>query len=388
MVNSDNQRQNQRNNSNRESRAGFKPSGKPDSRYGGPGIRWPELLEEPVGQHSPARVRSLERTERVALLQPARVIKTLKIKPGMSILDIGAGMGFFTFPFAKSLKGTGKVFATDSNPGMIEHIKWKMEEGKYKNIFPVFVKREGLDTFYKQHSFDIIFLCGTYEYLRYPEDYFRQLRPSLAKQGGRLFIVYFKNNPDFHEIEFDDFKKVIEVLISKGENFPVFQKLGKQAQDFIKYWQDEDVPPEIQVKIIEDFNKILSDRLFFSELSDYYPTREEFKLNMELWRVVHPDDFRLAKGLIACLDENGIFEGEEQGEDLSDIDKRRLRRLNRILLSGIFQTQRLYELHSANPPIYLEKNSIISTLKAAGYRFVREYDFLAHNYFLEFAREY
>ena len=338
------------------------------------------------GQYSSDKTHSLERIERVTLLQPARIIETLKIKPGMNILDIGAGRGFFTFPFAESLKGGGKVFATDSNPGMIENIKWKMEEGKYKNIVPVLVKSEGLDPFYKQHSFDIIFLCGIYEYLRNPEDYLRQLRSSLAKETGRLFIVYFRNDSDFHEVEFDDFKKVIEVLISKGEDFPVFQKLDKQTQDFIKYWQDEDVPPEIQVKIIKSFNKILSDRLFFNELSDYYPTSEEIKLHIELWRIVHPDDFRLAKWLIASLDENDVF--NRQRKVISDIDKRQLRRLNRILLSGIFQTQRLYELHSANPPTYLEKDSVMSTLEAAGYRFVREHDFLVHNYFLEFIREY
>lgn len=319
--------------------------------------------------------------ERVAIFQPARVIKTLKIKPEMSILDIGAGIGFFSFRFAEALKGTGKVFATEVNSPNIEYIKEKMRKFKYKNIFPVLVEHEGVDPFYKQHSFDIIFLCNVYYLLWHHEDYFKELRPSLKKKG-RLYILQPKNDYDFNEIMFGDFKEVIKLLISKGENFPVFQRLGKETQYFIKNWQDNDVPPEIRSKIIRDFNKMVSDRFLFNALLDYaYTIEKEFSPWQALSDKMDPYHASIIKWLAVQLEENRVF--DKKKKTLTAIDKKRLCMLNRILLTRIFQ---LWDL--LDPPWAQEKNSIISTLKAAGYRFVCEYDFLPCHYFFEFKRKY
>jgi len=330
----------------------------------------------------------LTEPERVAILQPAHIVKSLNIKPDMTILDIGAGIGLFTFPFAEALKGTGKVFATDVDPEIIKYMKRKVERGGYKNIFPVLVKHEGLAPFYKQHSFDIIFLCELYQYLWHPKDYFRELRPSL-KKTGRLYILHFKNAPDFTEIEFDDFKRVIKILISNGEDFPILRRLSKEVQYFIKNWQDSDeVPFEIRTKIIQNFNKMLSDRLLFNDLLVYYTPEEsaEWEWGRGLKTTLYLRDLRLADWLILRLDEDGVF--DKKRKKLTDIDKKRLRTLNRIMLSGIFESRRLFDFLIGLHPIYAEKDSIISTLKKAGYQFVREYDFIPCYHFLEFKKRF
>lgn len=345
-----------------------------------------EIFEKAEQQDRPSsNVERIERATRVALLQLARVTQTLKIKPGMSIVDIGAGSGLFTFRFAEVLKGTGKVFATDIEPEMIEHLKQQAEENEYDNVFPILVDPRGVDPFYKQHLFDIIFISSTYEYLFSPEDYFRGLRPSLAKDTGRLYIIYFNSDPDFHQLEFDDFKQVINVLASKGEEFPVFQRLTQANQHFIRNWQGAGVPAEVQAALVADFNEILSDEFFFNDLVNYYYAKENISLIMDPLPVIHAIDFRLAKWLIVRLDQDGILQGRTK--HLSETNKKQLRRLNRILLSGIFETQPLNEVAAPQPPIYFARENVITTLEAAGYRLVREYDFLVHYLFLEFKRE-
>lgn len=147
---------------------------------------------------------TLKHSSRIKILQPARIIQTLNIKLGMNILDIGAGIGLFTFPFAETLQGTGKVFATDTDPDMIKYIKERAQEGKYKNIFPVLINPKGVDPFYKQHSFDIIFLSEVYHHLWHHEDYFRELRPPL-KKTGRLYILESRDDYNFSELVFGDF---------------------------------------------------------------------------------------------------------------------------------------------------------------------------------------
>jgi len=321
-----------------------------------------------------------ERERKGSLLKIEVVIDTLKIKPGMDILDIGAGGGILTLPFAEALKGTGRVFATEVRPEWIKVIKKEAEEKQLKNVFPVLVQLEGVDSFYKQHSFDIIFLCETYSALQRPKDYFRELKPSL-KSGGRLYIMnrdHAINSSDFTVTEFGDFKEIIQVLISKGKNFPVFQRLGKEVQYFIESWQGEGVPSEMRTKITQGFNKIISDRWFFKDLMDYYARKDMIVIEdgrpepAQFSTLV--SDLKEYKWVIVGLDSFGVFDPPQKR--LANVLEEPLRMFNRRLLTRTFDRKQAILLHI--------KNRTISEMESSGYEFVQEYDFNKDYYFLEF----
>lgn len=347
--------------------------------YGIPTKKPPKVSDSLADELNLMKIRKLNALARDSMFQPNRIIETLKIKPGINILDIGAGAGYFTFPFADALKGEGKVFATDIDPDMVEYIKKMAQEYKYKNIFPVLVKREGVDLFYKQHSFDIIFLCIVGQYLWNPE-YFGELKPSLNK-NGRLYIINYKSDYNFAEYHFDNFKRVIEILVSNGKSFPIFQRLDKETQYFINNWRGNDVPSEIRTKIIQDFNKMLSDRLLFKDLMNYDSHYKDFT-TFPLKQLVYPQDFRLASWLVLQLDEDGVFNNKGV---LTELEKRGLHKLNKILLIGIFQIWGLNISEDIAPGV--EKNSLIAKLKPFGYELVKDYDFLPQFYFLEFKKK-
>jgi len=48
------------------------------------------------------------------------------IKPGMTVMDIGCAMGFFTLPMARMVGPDGKVIAVDLQPGMIKSLERRM----------------------------------------------------------------------------------------------------------------------------------------------------------------------------------------------------------------------------------------------------------------------
>jgi ubiquinone/menaquinone biosynthesis C-methylase UbiE len=338
--------------------------------------------------HSVAKPYLLTAHEREAFLQPDRVIEALKIKPGMDILDIGAGAGFFTFRFADALKGTGRVFATETDPNMVAYIKDKIEEGGYKNIFPILVKREGLDRFYKRRSFDLILMSEAYQYLRSPEDYFRELRLSL-KKGGRIYIIHPKNVYDFTEIEVNDFKYLIKILILNGKNYPVFRKLDEDIQYFIKNWRGQDVPHEVRAKIIKNLNRMLQDRWLLYDLMDYFANEGKFAVEGEwsspLDLFVYERNIPLVRWLFVYLEAQGVF--DESEKNLTAKNKEQLCKLNKILLCDIFGIDKLRSLQADFDPVFFaEKNSVISKMEKAGYRFVGEYNFLPLHHFLEFQR--
>lgn len=350
-----------------------------DKNYSGPARRRPgQYTEEALHPYL------LTSPERESILKIPRVIKTLGIKPGMTIVDIGAGTGTFTFPLAGALKGQGKVFATEVSPEMINYLGKEIKEQGFQNVFPVQVQNEGVDPFYKKHSFDIMFLCEVYGGILHPEDFLGELRPSL-KKSGRLYILHVKNDPDFHLVEFGDFKKVVTVLKFEGEEFPVFKRLSREVKDFVRNWDGrQDIPENIREKIIYDFNKMLSERRVFPEISDYYPQKKDRGHLPLLEKFIYPDDIRLTKWLVANMDEEGIFSG--QPKTLSRLNKKRLHKLNRILLTGIFQSDVFYGIRGLRT--CAEAGSIISNLEAVGYKFIREYDFLPYHHFLEFKRRF
>jgi len=321
------------------------------------------------------------------ILNKSPIIKSLGIKPGMDILEIGPGAGFFTFPIADALKGTGRVDAADIDPEAVKYLEGKAKEGNYKNLFPTLVRSATSPPSYEGRKFDIIFLSEVYCYLRHPTEYFGKLLPSL-KPEGRLFIVDFENLLDFDEVDFSDFNKMCSVLIGKGKDYPVYNKLSTDVKRFLENWDRKQVPPDIRKMIVEDFNKLLSDRGLFFELMDYYKNRgialKEAFWSSPLQLIVDENDRKLTNWLIAQLDANGAFDNKK---DLTGAEIEQLRKLNRILLTKTFDITGLdYYGEEVDSPVYVKKKSVVAAMEKAGYRLAQDHDVDKHFFCLEFKK--
>ncbi len=265
---------------------------------------------------------------------------------------------------------------------MVEYIKNKSKNKGYNNVFPVRVKWRGVDTFYKQHSFDRIFICGTYEFLSHPEDYFRELRPFLKKNNGRIYITCMKDIYDFSETEISDFSNLINILSGGDRVFPLFHKLEADIQHFVKNWRGGNIPQEIRKKIVYNLSKMLWDRWLFMDLMDYLANKGVFADDGE--RSANKNqDTRLIKWLFVDLDLHGAFDVKEKPP--LGIGKRVLCKFNKILLCDILE---IHGVKNLQAEFAYKKHNIIVTMERAGYRLVREYDFLPLDDFLEFKRRF
>ncbi len=45
------------------------------------------------------------------------------VKPGMKILEVGPGMGFFSLPMARLVGGTGRIVCIDLQEKMLHHLR-------------------------------------------------------------------------------------------------------------------------------------------------------------------------------------------------------------------------------------------------------------------------
>ena len=130
-----------------------------------------------------------ESPERTKWQKPDQVVQALKLKPGQTVADIGAGTGYFTRRFARAVGLSGKASGLDIEPAMIDYMKADAKKQGLKNYDPRLVKAD--DPELTPHSADVVFFCDTLHHLDGRVAYLRKLVPAL-KPGGRVIVVDFK----------------------------------------------------------------------------------------------------------------------------------------------------------------------------------------------------
>src|SRR5579871_6807220 len=69
----------------------------------------------------------LERREREGEENPEGALNAIGIKPGMTVADVGAGIGYMTLRIAKRVGPTGTVYANDVQPEMLRRLRQNAE---------------------------------------------------------------------------------------------------------------------------------------------------------------------------------------------------------------------------------------------------------------------
>lgn len=122
-----------------------------------------------------------------------RMREELKLKPGMSVCDMGSGNGYHTLPMAEAVGKEGKVYAVEVQPEMIEMLK---ERAAAKGITHIeSVIGESHDPKLPPQSCDLILLVDVYHEFSHPEPMLAGIRKAL-KPGGVVVLVEFRAEDD------------------------------------------------------------------------------------------------------------------------------------------------------------------------------------------------
>ena len=135
----------------------------------------------------------LERGERDEEEAPDVALNVLKIPKGASVADIGAGSGFMTVRLAARVGPTGRVFANDVQPQMLNILARRLSNSQITNVTLI----EGTidDPRLPPASVDLEIMVDVYHELSQPQAMLRHLREAL-KPGGRLVLLeYRKEDP-------------------------------------------------------------------------------------------------------------------------------------------------------------------------------------------------
>ena len=134
-------------------------------------------------------VNQFEPEDRVIWQKPELVIRKLGDIKGKTIVDIGAGTGYFTFRLARS---GAKVIAVDIDPQAIEWMENQKERysEEIKNNVDIRLASFSDPNLNNQEA-DVALMVNTYIYIENRITYLKNLQRGL-KKGAKLVIVDFK----------------------------------------------------------------------------------------------------------------------------------------------------------------------------------------------------
>lgn len=124
--------------------------------------------------------------------KPAKVIDKMGDLTGKTVVDIGAGTGYFTFQIAAKAE---KVIATDIETSFLEYINERKLE-YYPQLDAKIVTRltQPDDPFIAPQEADWVLLVNTYHYLPDKIKYLSKVKKGL-KPKGCLLLIDFKQQP-------------------------------------------------------------------------------------------------------------------------------------------------------------------------------------------------
>ena len=131
----------------------------------------------------------LDRPEREREEAPSKAIAALGLKKGDVVADIGAGSGYYTVRLAEAVGPTGRVVATDLQPGMLAIIKGRLAREQVGNV--ELVQGRADDPVLPAKTFDLLLMVDVYHELASPQVFVRKLKETL-KPGGRLVLIEFR----------------------------------------------------------------------------------------------------------------------------------------------------------------------------------------------------
>jgi len=135
----------------------------------------------------------LERGERDQEEAPDVALDVLKIPKGASVADIGAGSGYITERLAARVGPTGRVFANDVQPQMLDMLSRRLAAKRIANV--TLVQGSVDDPKLLPASVDLELMVDVYHELSQPQLMLQHLREAL-KPGGRLVLLeYRKEDP-------------------------------------------------------------------------------------------------------------------------------------------------------------------------------------------------
>lgn len=170
---------------------------------------------------------SLGDESRDARQKPAELVKRLNIQPGMSVADIGTGVGYMLPYLSKATGPTGTVWAEDIFPDFLKQAKER--NASLGNVRWVQGNDKSVEL--PEGSIDRTLILDAYHHFDYPKEMLATIAKAL-RPGGQFAVVEYEKN----EKSMGGGRALQHIRLSRAEFVKEIESFGFRAisvSDFI-----------------------------------------------------------------------------------------------------------------------------------------------------------
>jgi ubiquinone/menaquinone biosynthesis C-methylase UbiE len=180
-----------------------------------------------AGRAAEEWIKTLDAPARMAAMRVPEMVAALKIRPGQTVADVGAGSGAVSGPLAIATGPKGVMYAVDIDKGLLTHIADRATQQKLTNI------RTVLGQFADPRLPEPVDLAFMNDVLHHVEDRagFLKALASYLKPGGRLAIVDFIPEQSPHRTE-------PSLTVSEAQTEGWLQAAGLTLSEKVKLFDD------------------------------------------------------------------------------------------------------------------------------------------------------
>ena len=157
---------------------------------------------------------------------PSKIIGPY-IREGMTVLEVGPGMGFFTLDLAAKAGKTGHVIAVDVQSKMLDKLKKRADHAQLSEQIEIrLCQSNSLGISDKVGKIDFVFALAVVHELPDTNMFWHEVAQAL-KPGGRLLIAEPKGHVSSEEFDAElsiAFQNGFEIVERKEKHFAIIEK--------------------------------------------------------------------------------------------------------------------------------------------------------------------
>ena len=133
---------------------------------------------------------SLADPSREQTQKPGQLVVAMGLQPGMTVVDVGTGVGYMLPYLSKRVGPAGHVIAEDIFDDFLSAARQTAENQNLKNVN--FVKGAETDPNLPEGQVDMELVLDAYHHFDYPEKMLAALHKALRPEGKLVIVEYYK----------------------------------------------------------------------------------------------------------------------------------------------------------------------------------------------------